>query len=540
MSRIGSIRVVILASTMWAACTPTHLSAQELTREEAVAILEEAREAREQARKALEDADAALQAVERLLAQPSELAQEGGLTKSSPVIASAGFSDAPNLSRESFCENISEQDIAVEMLKPGNVGDDEIEGGLNWFTASCLGLKKWRDYKDVKVLDLKATASSADGVVEAGLGFTNRWLNSSGDTGPDQLFNTSYRTIRPAVFVSTADATDAALFDLDKFQFESGIGIKLGVEWGRHSSKNRSRLVGDINASLATARAACIAAKSVVDPLAPLAKDETEADRPSQLGLRFGAQRLAECAGEGLLKWLRMDGTGNWATIVKPIWGYDGKPVVYGGFETSYAWSETSYYPLRDTNTGTLLGNDLPAGFLAKDGATTQDTNPFALSGYLGVTRPFRVPFLSGSDGTMGLSGSLTYRKSFEVPKSLKEQTVCVGVTGANFEQCRAVNIGAPYEREGFVVATALKFQMPRLAFFPETGFTIKPSYAFDIDQFGVEVPVYFLADSEGKLNGGIKFTCTEHGTTDGGFDIEGECGAALFFGSKFTIGSTP
>ncbi|MBO6767839.1 MULTISPECIES: hypothetical protein [unclassified Erythrobacter] len=516
------------------------MSAQEITREEAIAILEEAREAREQARKALDDADAALQAAERMLGQSSELAQESGLPKSGPVIASADLTASPTVSRENFCEDVSEQNTAAEMLKTGEVGDDKVEGGLNWFTASCLGLKRWRDYKDVTVLDIKATASSADGVVEAGLGFTRRWLNSSNDIGPDQLFNTSYRTIRPAVFVSTADATDAALFDLDKFQFESGIGIKLGVEFGRHSSKKRSKLVGDINAAIATARASCIAAKSVVDPLAPLEKSETEADRPSQLGLRSGENLLGECAGKELLEWLRKDAAGNWASIVKPIWGYDGKPVMYGGLEASYAWSETSYYPLRDTNTGALLGNDLPAGFLAKEGATPQDTNPFSLSAYVGGTRPFSPPIFSGSDGSIGLSGSLTYRRSFEVPKSLRDQTVCVDVTGTNFEQCRNVNIGAPYEREGFVVATALKFQMPRLAFLPETGFTIKPSYAFDIDQFGVEVPIYFLADAEGKLNGGIKFTCTEDGTTDGGFEIEGECGAALFFGSKFTIGGTP
>lgn len=156
------------------------------------------------------------------------------------------------------------------------------------------------------------------------LGFTRRWLNSSGDVGPDQPFNTSYLTVRPVVFVSTEDATDAALFDLDKFQFESGIGIKLGVEWGRHSTTKRSKLVGDINASLATARAACIAAKPIVDPLAPLSKDETETDRPSRLALRSSGDLLGECAGGELLEWLRKDGAGNWAAIVKPIWGYDG------------------------------------------------------------------------------------------------------------------------------------------------------------------------------------------------------------------------
>lgn len=534
--------LLAMSAGVVAAVTATSSQAQDISREEAMAILAEARQARADATKALEEADAALEAAERLLGQAAESSADEAAGSVRPRSSMPDTTDPVMLSRANFCDGKSEDEIASTMLESGEIpeSDYEFEGGLNWFTGRCLGIERWRDYKNVNVLDLQATASSSDGVVEAGLSFTSRTLGYTQAEGREDLFRTSYRTIRPSVKISTADATDAALFDLDKFRFESGIGIGIGLEWGRHKSKKRSELTGSIETALASARVSCIAANRVADPLTvDRRKPKSEFDSAG-LALRSDEQVLSRCSGPHLLTWLRKDRTGSWTSIVKPIWGYDGELDIYGGLEASYAWSKTSFYPLRDTNTGALLENDLPPTFLDGKGATPLETNPFAVSGYLGRTWPLGLPFLSGRKGTFGLSGSLTYRRSFEVPTKLKDQTVCVDVADVNFDQCKTVNIGAPFEREGFVLASALKFKLPRLAFLPELGFTVKPSYAFDIDQAGIEIPVYFLADNDGKLNGGIKLTCTEDGTTIGGFEIDGECGAAIFFGSKFTIGGTP
>lgn len=463
-----------------------------------------------------------------------------------------------------FCLDKSETEIASRMLETGVIKDgtnDKINGGLNWFTAKCLGMNSWKDYRDIQTLNLQATVSSSDGVLEVGYGFTNRWLatriNESSDnetkkTSDTQKFHTNYRTLRLAVFGNPGDATSVTIFDLDKFRFGDGLGIKGGIEFGKHASKKRGKLEGDINAALATARASCINTRSIADPLAKLPKGTDESDRPSQLTYRSRDDVLLLCSGPNLLTWLRKDKSGSWSSIVKPVWGYEDKPVLYGGFEFSYFWSETSFYALHDTNTGDLTGIDLPADFLAGKGATKVNTSPFAGSLYVGGTWPL---FLSsrgeksrehGKDdktssiGTVSLSGSLSYRRSFDVPKSYKKQTVCVDVTGNNYDQCRDVNIAAPYEQEGLVAATALKFQMSHLGFLPEFGIAFKPSYAFDIDQMGLEIPIYFLSDSKGNLNSGIKIACTDDGVTDGGYKISGECGAAFFIGKKFTLGGKP
>lgn len=362
----------------------------------------------------------------------------------------------------------------------------------------------------------------------------------------DRSLRTSYFSIKPAVRISTDDATQAALFDLDKFQFADGVGIKLGLEWGRSGATKRSKVKEDIEASLAKARASCIAARGVLDPWAKPAAGETAAARPQQLSLRSGNDLVQQCTGTNLMAWLKNDASASWASIVKPVWGYEAKPVVYGGVEGSMAWSEQSYYPLRDTNTGQLTGNNLPADFLNQKGATPLKTTPFALSGYFGANWPIDVPLFSGDNGKddakgrAGLAGSITYRSTFEFPKSVKDQTVCAQLTASNFDQCRKVNIGAPFEREGFVAAVAMKFEMPRIAFMPAIGITIRPSYAFDIGQLGLEVPIFFLSGSDGKLNSGIKLTCTDDARTKSGFQFEGECGAALFFGSTFSLSGTP
>lgn len=545
MIQVWLVRRLALATTAMMFSVSAVTQAQQSASAEAMVALEKARKAREDALQALGEADKALKAAEALLgAQAVRAGNETGVPASAaqleatrvPVVAATGDRASASVI---LCDGYTEAEIAERILTAAATGEPASKDGLNWFTQQCLGLTKWRQY-DTKSLNLGATAASSDGIIEAGFGYTTRWL-----TG-DRSLRTSYLSFKPAVRISTDDATQAALFDLDKFQFADGVGIKLGVEWGRSGATKRSKVKEDIEASLAKARASCIAARRVFDPWAKPVADEAAADRSQQLSLRSGNDLLQLCMGTNLLAWLKNDASASWASIVKPVWGYEAKPVFYVGLEGSIAWSEQSYYPLRDTNTGQLTGNTLPADFLDKKGATTLETAPFALSGYLGGSWPINVPFFSGDNGKddakgrAGLAGSMTYRRTFEFPKSVKDQTVCAQVVASNFDQCRTVNIGAPLEREGFVAAAALKFEMPRIAFLPAIGFTIRPTYAFDIGQLGLEVPIFFLSGSDGKLNSGIKLTCTDDARTKSGFQVEGECGAALFFGSTFSLSGTP
>ena len=535
------VKSVALASISAAALVfPGLASAQDHAA--ATAALERALEARVEAQKALAEADKALAEATRLLAS----ARQEDVESEAPLVEKPeqGGGGATVVSVDG-CDEAGAGGTAEKMLDKnwqfgpdGKQSADGERGGLNWFTAHCLKLKNYRQYKDSGDLATQFSATKSDGVIEIMPGYTWRGMR-----GNAQKFRTSYVTARFGGFAKIGDDGDAALFDLDKFDLASGVGIKLELLFGLGRAKERAELETQINNKLAGLRRDCIARYSVLDRL----NSEKKGDSPPEvaeldpiLGFRTPAQALEQCRGAAFSKWLAEKGYDNWKAIVRPLWGYDEAPVVFGGLEARYAWSETKYYPLYDTITGDLLVSELPAGF--PDAIEQKlSVDPFSITAFAGANAKGSTDGFF-KDWAGGIVASLTYRRTYETPSDYKDQAICgtYGDGGGVLTKCNDYNVAAPYKIEGLAAALGLKLQIPRYRFFPSMAVTVKPSYDFDVDRWGLEVPAYLFTDSDGKLTGGIKFTCKGEGMTDSGFELEKDCGAAVFLGSSFSLTGAP
>lgn len=289
-----------------------------------------------------------------------------------------------------------------------------------------------------------------------------------------------------------------------------------------------SSLRSAINAGVAKARQECVAANVIVEPL----RSETSApgERP-----RIALDPLSACEGNALVAWMSDAKRANqyWGEIVAPLWGYKKDPETFAGFEVRYSFQDLSYRPVIDPATGAVIATTLPA-------EVKIHPEPYSIKLYGGFNREVGPKLLPTA--TIGLTGSLTYRREVDFIEGTFGKTLCTPATaGATFDICNAdQRLAAPYDTSGFVAGAALNLQFRRFWYFPPVALSPRFMYAFDTKRPGIEIPFFLLTDSDGKLNSGVKYTCRFRGRTPEGLELKKSCAINFFLGTSFELGKTP
>lgn len=390
---------------------------------------------------------------------------------------------------------------------------------VNDFTTECLGLESRADYKDSADLNFRFVGGKSGGALEAGPSYTMRFLTPASPDGT--AFYNSSVTLDAKVFGKVGNDDRGDLFDFTESKLLSGAGLRFNVEYRRGKNLAAADLAKGIEAQLRQTLMDCRA----------------ESARTSSLDQPVG---VPQCTGDGLAEWMRAKGrrTDYWSKIVKPLWGYDQEPSWFVGLGGSYGWSTLSFFPLIDSaKTGIATLN-------AIGGKVESKVHPYSIKGYIGTDlRDSSTPdWLKTS-----LALSLTYRREFDYPSNVKDQTICdttppaAGAPVKSYLVCQKANIGPFYESEGFVGGIALNVQTERRGWLPALGIAFKPSYAFDTKRFGFDMPVYFVTDDKGALTSGVQLSCRSAGQTENGYNIAKEnCKAALFLGSRLELFGRP
>ncbi|WP_408077467.1 hypothetical protein [Sphingomonas plantiphila] len=482
-------------------------------------LIREAELARAEALAALKRADAALAAAQRALesrpAPPGMPVQ----TAAAPV-ARHRCDDALG--------NPSTADWVIRPVKREMDSAGERVSGLNEYTGECLGLTKAKQYKNTTDLGLQLTGNKGDGVLDVTLARTIRrfGLAEQGATPDQDTFRSSYWKFTLGGFGAAGSSGDASLFNLTDFEFDSGVGFQLGVEWGRSATKTRAELGKTLYDGIAKARRECVAFYGIHDPML------NQADKPDAQVREVvrNPDPIAKCEGAALVDWMKDASRSSdyWAETVAPFWGYKQDAETFGGMVFRYGFTDFTYLPIKDPATGTVVVSSIPD-------KVELHAEPYSLKAYAGFVDPIEWRWLKG--GKWGLTGSLTWRREYSFVKATQDQEVCYPRTpGATFDLCDKVNIAAPYELEGLVLGGSLNFQLPRMWYLPPFAASIRPSYALDTNRWGIEAPFFLLTDAEGKLNSGLKFVCRFKGRTPQGLELEEECGISAFIGTKFDL----
>jgi len=488
-------------------------------------LIREAELARAEALAALKRADAALAAAQRALdAGPAPRSVQTAAT-GTPAPAPHRCDTAPG---DSPGRSTAEWAIKPGKREMNNAG--EAVTGPNEYARACLGLSKAKQYKNTTDLGLQLTGTKGDGVLDVVVSRTFRAFTqvSGGDTPADSdKFRSSYTRITGGGFAAIGTTGDASLFNLSDFEFSTGIGFQLGVEWGRSATKTRAELTKSFNAGIAKARRECVAYHGTLDPMLN-DKDKPEGNVRDVVR---NPDPLARCQGQGLVDWMQ-DASRNsvyWSDMVAPLWGYKQDAEVFGGWLFRYGYSDVTYRPIKDPLTGTVVATTLLPG------EVKLHTEPFSMKAYAGFIDPIGGGFLSG--GKWGGTLSLTWRREYSFADKTKDQQICSpAAAGSSYDLCTKANLAAPYELDGLVAGGSVNFQIPRFWYLPSLAMSLRPSYAFDTDRFGLEVPFFLLTDAEGKLNSGFKVNCRFKGRTRQGIELPEECGVGIFVGTTFDL----
>lgn len=508
------------------------------------AAIAEAKQARDAAAEALRKADDAIAILERSLPREAPVLAE---TKSAtelrpddprhPKVArppDMPACDAPG-AEGSIGAYMVNMDDADRQKKEASLDRNEVDSdrGINSFVYHCLGLTRATDYEAITNLSVQFTGTKGNDQADMAITRTARAVKAAmvhdAKLGADvPTMVPTYNRYRIGGFGRSGSNGEVPLIDLTTSNFASGVGLVAGFEWGRSRPLKATAMRTAINGGIAKARQECIAANSVVDPL----RSDTAAagDRP-----RIALDPLAACEGNALVSWMSDPKRANqyWNDIVSPLWGYKKDPETFAGFESRYAFQDLSYRPVIDPATGAVVVTTLPP-------AVKIHPEPYSFKLYGGFNRevgPAKEP-----TATIGLTGSLTYRREIDFIDGTAGKTVCTpGVAGAAFDICNTdQNLAAPYDTRGFVAGAAINLQFRRFWYLPPVALSPRFTYAFDTKRPGIELPFFLLTDSDGKLNSGLKYTCRFRGRTQEGLELKKTCNINLFVGTNFEIGKTP
>jgi hypothetical protein len=404
--------------------------------------------------------------------------------------------------------------------------EDGTNRGINAFVYHCLKLTKASQYEAITNLSVQFTGTKGNDQAEMAVTRTARAVKSARTRKGEDGLASTYNRYRLGGFGRTGSNGDAPLIDLTESNFASGVGVLAGFEWGRSRATAIAELRTTIHSGIAKARQDCIAAHSVDDPLTNATFDA----RP-----HMALNPLSMCEGAGLAEWMSNSKRANqyWGDIVAPLWGVKMEPELFAGIEGRYAFQDISYLPVIDPATGAVIVTTLPD-------AVKIHPEPYSLKLYGGFNR--EVGQQDRRTATIGLTGSLTYRREVDFLGNSSGKTLCSpAAPGATFDICDTdLKLAAPYDTSGFVGGLAFNLQFRRFWQLPPIAMSPRLTYAFDTKRFGIEVPLFLLTDSDGKLNSGFKYTCRFRGTTPEGFELKKTCGVNLFVGTNFGIGTTP
>ncbi|MDG2533934.1 hypothetical protein P6144_09775 [Sphingomonas sp. HITSZ_GF] len=374
----------------------------------------------------------------------------------------------------------------------------------------CLDLRKWKDFPPDE-LNAQITASS-DSTIDIKPSYTVR----SGWSGSGR--NNDY--IKFSLGISAKldeDSGNADFADLSDFAIDKGVKYTAGVQFG--IGGRQKGLEDDLASAIAEAKQDC-RKHHAGDPV-------PNPENPDGLTLD------ALCSGQRLMTFMQHKDrkVGYYRSIVKPVWGYDSDPRYFFGIDGSYSKPEYGFFPFADpAGTGIPLITALPAGF--PEGKQKVSRSLFSANGYVGM---------NGKDigGAIGVG----YARSVIRLSDYKGISLCPSAPSPAtpaYLKCGEVDIAPPYFSQGWSLNGRLAYQLPRFLFLPSIGVEAKVHYRFDIEQWGVEVPIRFLFDDEGKATAGVLVGCTGNGRTSNDFKIEGDCKASLFVGSKFSLTGKP
>lgn len=534
-----------LAAVGVLAATPAHAQTVPLLDEARLrAAIAEAKQARNSAEEALRKADEAIakledalspaQASPAAMASATELRTPDGRHPAYKRPADMPACDAPG-SAGSIGEYMLRMDGADRQKKEASLdpGELETDRGVNAFVYHCLGLTRATDYEAITNLSVQFTGTKGNDQAETAITRTARAMK------PTTMFDSktnervaalvsTYNRYRLGGFGRTGSNGEVPLIDLTESNFASGVGVLAGFEWGRSRRAKLSSVRTSINDGIAKARQECLAANGIVDPLRDPGAASTA--RP-----RISLDPLSSCEGDALVRWMSESKRANqyWGDVVAPLWGYRKDPELFAGIEGRYAFQDLSYRPVIDRATGAVITTTLPA-------AVRIHPEPYSVKLYGGFNREVGPESLRTA--TLGLTGSLTYRREIDFIEGTIGKTLCApAAPGATFDICSAdQKLAAPYDTSGFVAGAALNLQFRRFWYMPPVALSPRFTYAFDTRRPGVEIPIFLLTDGDGKLNSGIKYTCRFRGRTPEGLELKKTCNINLFLGTSFEVGKTP
>lgn len=134
--------------------------------------------------------------------------------------------------------------------------------------------------------------------------------------------------------------------------------------------------------------------------------------------------------------------------------------------------------------------------------------------------------------GRTALTATYTYKPNWDENDSV---SLCRPVTGGADSECLTSHDGRPVRDDRSIVSLEL-----RHAFYAAPGhpskFAIAPQASFDVgqDAYSVSLPLYFAADSAGKLRSGVRAVYLNQRRATGG--REGDFTVALFVGVPFSV----
>lgn len=483
-------------------------NAQSSERQTAEAALAQAREAQAAALEALNEANAAIKAAELLMRQPEPKADHE--LASRPSTPSSSETSSPK----------NREVCIIDAEAPGRILKDP-----NNFHQTCLDLKKFKDF-EVASLNLQYQGSNDSSLISIIPSYTKRFRTPlRGEGGDPTSYRTRYETYGAGIRVAIDPGKKTATFaDLTTPEIASGVQGVLNFEMGGTvGHRPISDFTKPLQKTLQQAREACITEKRSALSFTTTMSYNSDVDR-----------LIESCQGDNLSIWMSKEESAvraneYYRSIVQPLWNHKKGLRYYLGLQGTYAKPEYSFFPLSDpAATGIVPTIDtLPDEF--PGGAAKLSEETYSIKGYGGII----------FDDDFSLGVALSYRRDFAFPKNTEKQTVC-NETPAAFTRCFTQNIAPPFELDGIVVGGRFAAQLPRLGFLPSLGIELKPSYALDVEQLGLQASIYFANGSDGKQQGGIIVGCTSNGETANGFALEEDCRASLFFGTSFSLDSRP
>lgn len=510
------------------------LAAQNLTQEEASALLAEVAEARKNAEKALADAKLAEQRALEALRLASAKDDAASSTASSPPFIMNGPEEKPGDEKSPSPAAIALANAAI-LQEPKELGASFLGERPEAITLSTLaqdyfGLTGYKDYSSTEGVGLRFVGGGSDSTAELGIVFTRRDLfHPKLDTiGQKDTFHAKWLRFRPYLTASTSDGIGVIGTAKNK---EFSLGT-VGLGFDIRLSSGPKRYLGDARDNLA----------SVLDEASAFCAKNMSLAVPDVTFQSAKCRQFIDAEDKGQALYLKG---------LAPFWGLDNKgadqpPAYYFGLNGVYGRQEESFYPL--SNPG---GTDIPTipalpADLGKQGLAKKIFDPFFFKAYGGISLAQlgtfddkrAKSFDAGKLWDVGVVGSIGYKSEVAYPADTEDQSLCYTVTDPaspvlGYGRCKDVNIAAPYTADGFTIALGLNAKTPR-SLFGRPEFGVLAEYFDGFDQWHIKVPLVFAYDGDDKLKAGIQFDIRTEGRSKFGEVIEDEMVLGILLSHSF------